>query len=443
VVSKRWVMMLAMFGAAICVLSGAVEAQGQVDTMTLTPMPPDSFYLRRSGGNVVIGWYPPAAAISTVIGSRDFTNWYGEHNTTDGVNVTFSGTYADGIDRTLIIEKLDRTAYTVGTSPSIPLRIGTVDMFNRTYERIINIGTDTYAPDDPVPAILRRIGLEPGEVADTLFLGFDMHFSAGTIDTSYTGAPASFILDLQSFEGFHVWRGITPYPSEMQAIVEISKEDYFRVSNITAVEDVPVKWVWLWEYFNDTGEPAWPRRDALGRKYYEWVDENAFVGFTYYYVVTTYDRGYYKGFDLYNKLDNFVCDEDPENPVVPGHPVLCDDVAKSYVMTVDVGRNINDVYAVPNPYRTGTSAESTPYYHNFPDGTIKFYNVPRESTIKIFTVSGDLIWEGSHTSPDGSNGVISWNVRNKNGQDVTSGVYVYRVESSTGEDVYGRIVVIR
>jgi hypothetical protein len=435
--------MLAVFGAVICAFPGLVEAQGQVDTMKLTPMPPDSFYIRRAGGDIVIGWYPPDPAISTVIGSRDFTNWYGEHYGIDGVDVTFTGTYADGIDRTLIIEKLDRTAYTVGTSSSIPLRIGIVDMFNRTYERIINIGSPAYAPGDPVDVILRRVGLQPGEVADTLFLGFQMHFSAGTMDTSIYGAPASFVLDLQSFEGFHVWRGITPYPSEMQAVMEISKEDYFRVSNIEAIEDVPVKWRWLWEYFNDNVEPAWPRRDSQGRWYYEWEDDNTFVGFTYYYVVTTYDRGYFKGFDLYNKLDNFICDEDPENPAVPGDPILCEDAAKSYVMTVDAGRDINDVYAVPNPYRTGTSAESTPYYHNFPDGTIKFYNVPREATIKIFSVAGDLIWEGSHSSPDGTNGVVSWDVRNKNGLDVTSGVYVYRVESSTGEDVYGRIVVIR
>lgn len=443
-VSKRWVRILAVFGAAICALSGVVEAQSAVDTMYLTPVPPDSFYIRRAESHVIIGWYPPADWRSSVIGSRDYTNWYGEHGTAGGVNITFSGAYADDIDRTLIIEKLDRTSYTVGTDASIPLRIGTVDLFNRTYERIINLGTGAnYTPGDPVPAILRRVGLQPGELADTLFLGFNFHFSAGVIDTSIYGAPASFVLDLQDFEGFHVWRGLTPNPSDMHAIVEISKEDYYRVSNIDAIEDVPVKWRWLWEYFNDNIEPAWPRKDAQGRYYFEWVDQDAFVGFTYYYVVTTYDRGYYKGFDLYNKIDNFICDEDPENPATPGDPVLCDDVAQAFTMTVDAGRNINDVFVVPNPYRTGTSAESTPYYHNFPDGAIKFYNVPMEAKIKIFTVAGDLVWEGSHSSPDGLDGVVSWDARNKNGQDVNSGVYVFRVESATGEDVYGRIVVIR
>lgn len=442
-VSKRWVSILAAFGAAVCALWGPAAGQGAVDTMLLTPTAPDSFYLRRAGGDIAVGWYPPDPAEAAVIGSRDFSNWYGEHGTAGGVQVTFSGSYTGEIDRTILIEKLDRTTYTVGVDASIPLRIGHADMFNRTYERIINIGTSAYLPGDPVPAILPRIGLEPGERADTLFLGFNIHFGGGMVDTSYTGSPASITLDLQTYEGFHVWRGLSPYPSEMQAIMEISKEDYHRVSNLEAFEDVPVKWRWLWEYFRDEGEPAWPRRDGRGRPYYEWVDENVYVGFTYYYVVTTFDRGYFKGFDLYNKIDNFVCDEDPENPLVPGNPVLCENAADSLTMTVDAGRDINRVYVVPNPYRTGTSAESTPYYHNFPDGTIKFYNVPREARIKIFTVAGDIVWEGSHSSPDGTDGVVSWNVRNRNGHDVNSGVYVFRVESSTGEDVYGRIVVIR
>jgi hypothetical protein len=69
--------------------------------------------------------------------------------------------------------------------------------------------------------------------------------------------------------------------------------------------------------------------------------------------------------------------------------------------------------------------------------------MPREATIRIYTVAGDLVWEGSHYNADGRDGIWSWNVKNKNGLDVGSGVYVYRVKSATGEDMYGRIVVIR
>lgn len=421
---------------------GQAHAQSAVDTLRLTPVSPDSFYVVRRGSDIVIGWYPPHDSISSVIGSRDYTNWFGEHTRSEGVEISYSGYYTGDVDRTIRVDKLGRETAVVGVDPEIVVVVSTSDIFNRTYEKTVNIGTDDYVPGDPVPVVLGEVVLE-GE-PDTLDLGFNIHFAAGIVDTSFSGAAASFALDLQEFEGFHVWRGLSPYPSEMEVIAEISKEDYFRVSEIEEIEDVPVTWKWLWEYFNDNVTPAWPRRDAQDRIYYEWIDENVFVGFEYHYVVTTYDRGYFKGFFLYNKRDNFVCDENLEDPRDPGDPVPCESATKSFVMTVDSSADMQKVYVVPNPYRTGTSAVTSPYYHNFPDGTIKFFNLPRSATVKIYTVSGDLVWEALHESPEGSDGVLSWSARNRNGLDVTSGVYVYRVENNdTDGEVYGRIVVIR
>ena len=122
----------------------------------------------------------------------------------------------------------------------------------------------------------------------------------------------------------------------------------------------------------------------------------------------------------------------------------CEDVAKMMTVTVDAGTDMQLVFAVPNPYRTGTSAETHPFYHNYPDGSIKFFNVPKETDIKIYTVSGDLVWEAHHSSPTGEDGIISWNVKNQQGQDVGSGVYIFRCKNSAdGSDAYGKLVVIR
>jgi hypothetical protein len=427
--------------AGIC---GSVSAQSEVDTMVLVTQAPESIYVERRGSDIVIGWYPPADSVATVIGSRDFTNWYGAHTVGDGVDVTFTGTYSDcWIDREILIEKNDRNSVEVGVTGSIIIRITSGDMFDRTYEKIVDIGANHYTPGDPIEMTLTQIGIPSGQEPDILDLGFNVHFSAGLVDTSQFGPAANIMLDVQDFEGYHVWRGLSPYPSEQQAIVEISKEDYFKVSDIEAIEDVPEKWKWLWEYFNDNIEPAWPRQDDRGRWYYEWIDGNAYAGITYYYNVTTFDRGFFKGFNTSNKIDNFVCDEDLENPEDPDHPVDCDTSAVMFEMTVSTGSDMTKIYVVPNPYRSGTSESTTPYYHNYPDRTVKFFNVPQEAQIKIYTVAGDLVWEGSHYSADGSDGIISWSVRNMSGQDVSSGVYVYRVESTNGDDVYGKIVVIR
>ena len=215
----------------------------------------------------------------------------------------------------------------------------------------------------------------------------------------------------------------------MVVIVDVSKEDAYIGVNFDSI------------YFSQ-----FPVRDEQGRVYYEWIDRNAYVGFTYYYTVTTYDRGYFKGFNPHNKWDNYIC-QDPnfvENYPPPEDSVRCSDATLAIDVTVDSGTNMGKIYAVPNPYRTGTSAHITPHYHNYRDETIKFFNVPKEANIKIYTVSGDLSWDTHHSSPDGRDGVISWDVKNKSGVDVASGVYVYKCENAeSGEEMYGRIVVIR
>jgi hypothetical protein len=432
-----------LLGVLAVGVNGPAGAQSEIDTMVLVPQAPDSFYVVRRGSDIIIGWYPPADSIGRAIGSRDYTNWYGTHTGDDRVEISFSGYYTTGwIDRQVSVEKYNRDSYEVGVSPSIAMKIETNDMFDRTFQKNFNIGTDYYTPGDPIEMTLTEI-VEVGQDPEVLKLGFNIYFSEGLIDTSQYGAAACFLLDVQDFEGYHIWRGLSPMPSDMLAIGEISQEDYFRVSIYDAIEDVPQKWKWLWEYFNDNIEPSWPRQDSQGKWYYEWIDENAFSGFTYYYNVTTYDRGYFRGFNTHNKEDNYICDDDLENPATPGDPVDCDTKSIAFEMTVDAGADINTVFAVPNPYRTGTSEMTTPYYHNYPDMAIKFFNMPSEAQIKIYTVAGDLVWEGSHQSVDGSDGIMNWDVKNKNGQEVGSGVYIFRVETPNGDDVYGRIVVIR
>jgi hypothetical protein len=68
--------------------------------------------------------------------------------------------------------------------------------------------------------------------------------------------------------------------------------------------------------------------------------------------------------------------------------------------------------------------------------------LPRErSTIKIWTVAGDLVQELHHDGRDGS-GEQAWDLISRNGQEVESGIYLFTVESSLGRSS-GRFVVIR
>ncbi len=431
---------------AISAFCQGAGAQSAIDTLTLYPVPVDTFALSRDVNTVVIRWFPPHDSISSGIGTIDKRNWISGYDPALVSEFGTDGFYSGMIDRSIRIEReIVGTAgpLVVGVDPYISLRIETTDPVNRTYSRKINVGSDYYTPGNPIPMIL--VNEEPPR--DSLYLGFDISFGDGIIDSSFSGGGAIIDMDVQDFEGFHLWRGLSPYPSEMNVIAEISKEDYFKLSDITAVNDIPLKWVWLWEYFRDDGEPAYPRIDDQGNKYYEWIDDNVYPGFLYYYHVTCYDRGYFKGFFEHNKEDNFICDEDIDDPLDPDNIVECESVAVSIEMTVDSGgdtdKEMMNVYAVPNPYRTGSSAENSPAYHNYVDSSIKFFNLPRQCEIRVFNVAGDLVWQHTHLSEDGADGIATWDVKNPAGKEVASGVYVFRCESSSGGSVYGRIVVIR
>lgn len=403
----------------LLVLPAVSRSQG-LDTLRLTPIAPDSVYLKRSGADIVIGWYPADDSIAAVIGSRDFRNWFSPG--LDSTKVSFQRAYIDDIDRMVKFLRVRRDTVTLGVDTSIVIMAETEDRFD-VYQLRMDIGASHYTPDDPIPLVL--IGQGTG---DTLDLGVDIIFSDGQIGTDPDGGEAFFRIDFQDFEGFHIFRGYSPYPSDMEIIAGISKEDA-----ALGVEQDSLYFV------------QWPKYDALGRKYYEWTDNNVFNGFTYRYTVSTYDRGFFFGRFQHNKWDSYIC-EDPEfeqHYDYTVEPLDCDDIALAITMTVNTSRDVKKVFAVPNPYRTGTSAETTPAYHPYNDGTIKFFNMPVEADLKIFTISGDLVWETHHSSPDGLNGIASWNTRNKHNEEVASGVYIFRVESDTGDHVCGKIVIIR
>jgi hypothetical protein len=410
--------------SAMCI---DARAQSAVDTMRLDIVPPDSVYVRRDGQNIVVGWYPSLArtgsiAGSSITGSRHWTNWRGPDPNIS--QVTIIGNY-DGIVLTNV------TVDTVGVEPSIRMYAELRDRFE-TYYKEFNLGasypvpggTGSYTPGQNIP--LNLIGLARG---DTLRLGIALAFSAGIVDSTFSGGPASFEVDLQTLEGFHIWRGLSPMPTHMSVISEFSLEDAYIGVFKDDVRNYSIR--------IDT-------MDVYGRAYWEFVDTNAFAGFTYYYIVTSFDRGYFRGQTQFNKRDNFICDEDLSNPADSLNPVPCEGVGEIITMTVGAGTDMRLIFAVPNPYRSGTSAETHSFYHNYPDGSIKFFNVPKEADIKIYTVSGDLIWEAHHSSPMGDDGIISWDVKNQRGEEVGSGVYIYRCKNSAdGSDQYGKIVVIR
>ncbi|MBI2916285.1 MAG: T9SS type A sorting domain-containing protein, partial [Elusimicrobia bacterium] len=71
----------------------------------------------------------------------------------------------------------------------------------------------------------------------------------------------------------------------------------------------------------------------------------------------------------------------------------------------------------PNPYQPSLAAHLA--------NGIKFKGLPAYSTIKIYTLTGDLIKQMKDEDGDGT---VSWNAKNESGQDSASGIYFSLIE---------------
>ncbi|MBU0701363.1 T9SS type A sorting domain-containing protein, partial [bacterium] len=77
-----------------------------------------------------------------------------------------------------------------------------------------------------------------------------------------------------------------------------------------------------------------------------------------------------------------------------------------------------------------------PYYANG-DG-IYFDKLTENSTIQIFTIAGELVWETRVNSSR-----MSWDVCNSAGEKVASGIYIYLIKNPAGKNKVGKLGVIR
>lgn len=113
---------------------------------------------------------------------------------------------------------------------------------------------------------------------------------------------------------------------------------------------------------------------------------------------------------------------------------------------------VGEVAVVPNPYRGDIA------YHTYnppwekPDPTrkrwleqdrrIQFINLPSQSVIKIYTLSGILVDTITHDDP--TRGYEDWNLTSRVGQAVSSGIYLFSVEDTrTGDVQVGKFVIIK
>ncbi|MDQ1266115.1 MAG: hypothetical protein QG635_1267, partial [Bacteroidota bacterium] len=102
---------------------------------------------------------------------------------------------------------------------------------------------------------------------------------------------------------------------------------------------------------------------------------------------------------------------------------------------------LNQITVVPNPYLISHEGQSSPY-----DGRIYFTKLPKECTIDIFTVTGDLVKTIQHnefnsSAPDQASTEI-WDVLTKNDQRVQSQTLVALIKTPNGAKTVKQFSVV-
>ena len=104
---------------------------------------------------------------------------------------------------------------------------------------------------------------------------------------------------------------------------------------------------------------------------------------------------------------------------------------------------LDDVYVVPNPYvATSLFEPANPYLVGRGERRILFMNLPPTCTIRIYTVTGDLVQTLTHDAAV-DDGQEPWNLVSRDGMDVAYGVYLFHVDAPGVGTTVGRFALIK
>jgi hypothetical protein len=104
---------------------------------------------------------------------------------------------------------------------------------------------------------------------------------------------------------------------------------------------------------------------------------------------------------------------------------------------------LDSVYVVPNPYvATSLFEPSNPYLVGRGERRVYFVNLPPQCTIRIYTITGDLVQTIEHNGGV-ENGQAPWDLTSRDGMDVAYGVYLFHVEAPGVGQTVGRLALIK
>lgn len=196
----------------------------------------------------------------------------------------------------------------------------------------------------------------------------------------------------------------------------------------------------------DIGDYGNPNTGGL---HYTFTDSDLVRGNTYWYAVTSYSVPDYSIVSVKNADGTTSVDTSLTEPLESS--ILAN--AQKVVLPFSTSDTLGKVIAVPNPYRTDANYtyenggwEGRTINWNELKRVIKFIHLPQVCTIRIFTITGELvstIYHGPGAAGYNPNdGEADWHLLSNSNRTVASGIYVFTVSSKLGTQV-GKFVIIK
>jgi len=129
-------------------------------------------------------------------------------------------------------------------------------------------------------------------------------------------------------------------------------------------------------------------------------------------------------------------------------PFLSSDIFRFIAQTEKVDNQLasdqlENIKVVPNPYvATALWEAKNPYDSGRGPRSLHFTHLPSQCTIRIFTVTGELVDVIEHDSPL-NDGTAEWDMLTKDNLGIAYGVYVYHVEAPGIGERIGKFAVIK
>ena len=255
------------------------------------------------------------------------------------------------------------------------------------------------------------------------------------IDWAYTAAQQAAVdpdIGSADFAGFRVYRTVAAPASKTSDIFTaegVTAEDTEALANGT---DFPGHAAGPYKLLKEGPASAFGSGES-----FSYTDEKVAVGLMYWYYVAAYDNGGTSAThgtvpsleSYYTMCYPMVAAPDGSGNMIPTAPAATV-VALEELEYTDINKKTSsDVFVSPNPWRLSIMSK----YHGSDSPTgyfMRFYNVKSGDVVRIYDVTGNLVYESDEVAANGS---WDWNLVSRTRNQVSTGVYFWKVGDTTGK----------